>query len=359
MKILDRYIIRRFVLTLVFALVSFILVVIFVDMVGNLGKFIDKDVPSPIIFRYYLLYVPYIVTLVLPIAMLLASMFSLGHMARYNELTAIRGSGVSLNRILWPLFVLSFWVSLLSLGFGETVAPVANQQKSNIEEEYLDPFKRHSGTNMKNIFYRDKLERRIFIGRYDGKRKIAHRVTIQTYRSNFITERLDAESMQWQDGAWVLKDGYKRTFNSGREHATPFETLTDLYLDFSPEQLIEQQAKPEDMSFRELNDFISEVMRNGGDPRKWQVDLHFKFSSPFASFILVLFGAPLASNKNRSSAILGLIMSLAIYLFYFGVTRLVKTLGEVGTLPPEVAGWVTNGVFVAVGLCLLLRNRRM
>ncbi len=358
MKILDRYILRRFLLTLVFALVSFILIVVFVDMVGNLGKFIDKDMPMLVIAEYYVLFIPYIVTLVLPIAMLLASMFSVGQMARYNELIAIRSTGIPLTRILRPVLVLSFLVSLAALGFGEKVAPRANQEKSNIEGQYLDPFQRRSGENLEHVFFQDSLNRRIFIGRFTAREKTGQRVTIQTYRGNTITERIDARQMAWRDSMWVLRDGFRRSFTDSGEQAVAFDKLVEPELDVTPERLFELQANPEDLSYSELKRFIRQVIRNGGDPRKWQVELYFKLSSPFASFILVLFGAPLASNKNRSGAIFGLIMSLAIYLLYFGLSRLVKTLGEVGALAPEIAGWLTNGAFLMAGFVLLLLVRR-
>lgn len=358
MTILDRYIVRRFGFTLLFAVVSFVFIFVFVDMVGNLAKFIDKDVPKLIILKFYGLYIPYIITLVLPIAVLLACMFSLGQMARYNELVAIRSNGIALSRILRPLFAVGLLTSVVALYFGESVAPAANQQKSAIETEYLDPFARRTGTSVQNVYYQDGLDRRIFIGRYDGKNKMAHRVTIQTYHTNVITQRLDARFMEWQDSLWVLKKGFRRSFERESEKAVSFEQLVEPGLDFTPDQLLENQAKPEDMSYKQLRAFVTEVTRNGGDPRKWLVDLQFKLSTPFASFILLLCGAPLASNKNRSGAILGLIMSLAIYLLYFGTTRLLKTLGEVGTVEPAIAGWTTNGVFLAAGLFLLILNVR-
>lgn len=327
-------------------------------MVGNLGKFIDKNVPKLTILRYYILYIPYIITLILPIAMLLASMFSVGQMAKHNELIAIKSTGISLNRILLPLLVLGFVFSLFALGFGEQIVPQANQQKANIENEYLDPFKRRSQTRITNIFWRDEMDRRIFIGRYDLRSKIAHRVTIQKYEGNQIIERLDARTMNWEDSTWVLKNGFKRTFTDDLEKAVAFTSLTDLHLDFVPEQLIEHQSDPEDMSYNELKRFIHEVIRNGGDPKQWQVDLNFKLSTPFANFILILFGAPLASSKNRSGAIIGLIVSIVIYLLYFGFTRFIQTLGQVGTLPPVFSAWLTNGVFFISGLFLLVFIRK-
>lgn len=358
MKILDRYLLRRFNITLSFALLSFIFVVVFVDMVGNLGSFIDKDVPKLIIFKYYVLYVPYILVLVLPIAMLLASLFSMGQMAKYNELLAIKAVGISLYRIILPLLLFGFFVSLLALGFGEKVVPATNQEKTQIEADYLEPSKKIIKTTTTNIYWKDKEDRRIFIGRYDNNSKTAHKVTIQKYDGSEISERIDARTMKWQDGTWVLYNGFKRSFSHGEENATKFETLRDNRLDVTPQKLLQSQIEPEDMSYEELKNFTHEIIRNGGDPRKWLVDMQFKISIPFASFIMVLFGAPLASQKKASGAILSLIISFLVSLIYYGFSQFMQTLGELGVLSPFITAWLPNMLFLFGGILLIIFVRK-
>ncbi|NIR48260.1 LPS export ABC transporter permease LptG [candidate division KSB1 bacterium] len=358
MKILDWYITRRFCLTLLYAILPFVLIVIFVDMVGNLAKFIDKDVPRFIIFKYYLSYIPQIVVLALPIAMLLSSLFCMGYMARYNELAAIKSAGISIYRTLAPILVASLFISVFALAFGEIVVPPANQNKSGIESRYLDPFAKRSKRWESNIFLRDKTDRRIFIGSLDTKTNLAKKVTIQKYNSNKIIERVDAPRMEWRDSTWVLFSGYKRDFSNDVEKATAFDTLRAQNLDVRPEKIIRLKVEPEDMSYGELKKFIAEVKRNGGDPARWLVDLHFKLSLPFANLIMVLFGAPLASHKKRSGAIFGFIISLLICFVYYGSNRLVQTMGQNGTIPPIAAAWLTNGVFLISGVFLLIFTRK-
>ncbi len=354
MKILDKYILSRFAFVVLFAIIGFVLIVIFVDMVGNIGKFIDKDVPPSIIGKYYVMYIPFVVTLVLPIAMMLASMFSIGHLAKNNELVTIKSTGISLNRILLPVFIFSIFISFFALFFGEEVTPKANQEKTEIEDQYLDPFRKVNKISYSNLFLRDQLSRYIFIGRYDTRTKTAHKVTIQVYTDNRIIERIDAEKMVWQDSLWILKNGYTRSFSDSNEVATSFDSVSDTTVQFQPGQLVEKKFEPENLSYSELNNFITEVIKNGGDPQKWQVDLNFKLSTPFASFILVLFAAPLASHKKRSGAIFGLVISVGIYLLYYGISQFIQTLGQVGILSPLVASWMTNVLFFVLGLFTLM-----
>ncbi|HEX9653638.1 MAG TPA: LPS export ABC transporter permease LptG [bacterium] len=358
MRILDRYILRRFCVAMVFAIAAFVLIVIFVDMVGNLAKFIDRDVPKTIILRYYLVYIPYIWILVMPIAMLLASIFSIGYMARQNELVAIKSVGVSLYRILSPPLLFSILVSLLAFAIGEQIVPVANQQKSEIETTYLEPASGRGGTRASNIFWRDKIERRIFISQFDQTTQMAQKVSIQQYRGNQIIARLDAPRMQWQDSTWALLDGYQRIFTDDTEEAAPFELLHDRDIDITPDKIMQTRVQPEDMSYSELKFFTNEVKRNGGDPNRWLVDLYFKTSIPFANFIMVLFGAPLASNKKRSGAIFGVLTSLLISFIYYGFNKFIQTLGQNGTVEPLLAAWVANAVFLAAGIWLMVVTRK-
>lgn len=358
MRILDWYILRRFGLTLLYAILSFILIVIFVDLVGNLGKFIDKDVPKFVIVKYYVFYIPYIVMLALPIAMLLSSLFTLGLLSKYNELTAIKSVGISLYRILLPVWLFSTLISLSALTLGELIVPGANQEKTRIDKQFLERSRSLTPNRVSNIFWRDKMNRRLFIGHYENRQKVAHKVTIQKYQGSQIVERIDAPKMQWRDSTWVLMNGYKRTFTNNQELAVPFDSYVDHNIDVRPEKLLQVRIEPEDMSFAELQTFSKEVKRNGGDPNKWLVDLHFKISIPFANFIMVLFGAPLASNKNRSGAIFGFMVSLLICFIYYGSNKFVQTLGHNGILSPLMSAWTTNAVFFAAGLLLTIKTRK-
>ena len=134
----DQYISRQFFYTLVFAFVIFTIVVMIVNLVENLDKFIDRKVTNEIVIQYYIYFIPYIIIFIIPIAVLLSTLFSVGNMARHNELIAMQTSGVSLNRIATPLLILGFVISLLMILFTEYVMPPASQKKFTIKRKYLD-----------------------------------------------------------------------------------------------------------------------------------------------------------------------------------------------------------------------------
>jgi len=357
MKILDIYISRRFLSVLLFALIAFISIYIIVDLIEKLDQFMGKDVPKIIILKYYFYSLPYTIILILPVAMLLASLFSVGQMARYNELVAIKSSGIPLYRILLPIFIIAIFISVFAIFFGENIVPIASIKREEINSTYLEKYKHRSRIRLKDIHIRDSFDRRISIHRFDVNRNIAQQIHIREFDGLTIIVRIDAEKMIWEDGKWVLLKGYHRRFlPDGQEQAAPFDRLEMPNLNIDVEKLLIMQKKPEEMSYKELKSFIAEVVRNGGDPDRWLVDLYLKFSFPFANFIIVLFGAPLSAKKQRSSAGVGFGISLAICFFYFGIVKTAQTLGHNGTIPPIVAAWLANVIFGVGGFGILSKS---
>ena len=358
MKLLDRYILRRFLTAVVFALIAFTVIFVVVDLIENLDRFIDHQVPRPVVAAYYLYYLPYIVTLILPVAMLLASLFSIGQMARFNELIAIRSSGVSIYRILAPVFAAAFLVSLADYYFSETIVPITNDRKFQIKRTYLDRVPRSVQIRRANVYIQDTPGRRVFIGFFDPRAKVGHNVSVQEYNESRMVKRWDARRLVWRDSSWVLESGYFRDFEKSGEHAQPFDTLHLAGLNFQPADLASVQKPPEEMSYGELKLFIREVKRNGGNPRQWLVDLYMKIAFPFSNLIIVMFGAPLASTKRRSGAMVGFGISLAICFLYFGIIRIGQSLGHNGRLAPWLGAWMGNILFGTVAVYLLYRAER-
>ncbi|NOY60754.1 MAG: LPS export ABC transporter permease LptG [Calditrichaeota bacterium] len=355
MKTLDKYISRHFLNILFFALVAFITIFVIVDLVDRLDVFIARQVPKIIILKFYIYYMPYIVVLTLPIAMLLASLFSIGTMARHNEIVAMKAAGMSLYRILLPVFIIGFIVSWGALWFGEYVVPVASVKRSYIVDEYLEKQRQAWRKRIKDIYITDSLGRKISMRYYDAARDIGHIVSIRTFVGDSLTKRIDARRMVWEDSAWVLYEGYERAFPENPENTSPFKRKTLSDENLMPEDFRKILKQPEEMSYKELAEFIKEVRKNRGNVERWMVDLHLKIAVPFASFIIVLFGAPLSSPKRRSGTAMGFGISLAVCFIYFGIVKTAQTMGHNGNLPPLISAWVANIIFGVAGFFVLIK----
>ena len=357
MNILDKYVVRNFLGTLLFALVAFCAIFIIVDLIGYLDKFIDKQVPRTIILTYYLYYLPYIIVLSLPVAMLLASLFSIGQMARYNEIVAMTSSGLSLYRILLPLFIAGFLISAVILYSGEKFVPLTNQKKFELYNQYVKPSKKRIQTKFTDIYVQLSRNEWLNIGHFDKKINMGYKVALQNFddQFKFITKRIDAPKMVWENNEWIMFNGIAREFTEDKEKVTTFDRLVQSDFQFKPTDLSRVQKKAEEMSYWELKQFIENIKRNGGDPDRWLVDLYLKIAFPFANFIIVLFGAPLASRKTRSGPAISFGISLFICFLYFGIIKVSQTFGHNGTLSPLLAAWLGNIIFGGAALIILFK----
>lgn len=133
MKILDRYLIKQFLQTIFFGIISFTLIFVIINMVDNIGSFLDQNVPANIILHYYVVFSPDIIKLMTPVAVLFAALFTAGKAANLSELTAIKASGVSLYRFMTPFLITAFFISLFSIYFAGYVVPLANQTKEKLK----------------------------------------------------------------------------------------------------------------------------------------------------------------------------------------------------------------------------------
>ncbi|HDQ00159.1 MAG TPA: YjgP/YjgQ family permease [bacterium] len=356
MKILDRYLVKNFFATLVFALIAFSAMFIIIDVIGFLDKFIDHNIPLLIVIEYYIFYLPYIIILTLPVATLLASLFSVGQLARYNEITAMRSSGMSSSRILMPLFVAGVIISLTAMYSGERFVPYTNQMKKEVYDNYINKNKPKSKRKTNNIQLQLDADRWLLVSFFDIQTNTAFKVSIETYNNNVLIERTDAPRMSWKNEQWVVASAFTRRFSGWDEEVVYADSLIFKTLIFKPDDIARVQKKAEEMSYWELNKFIQEIRRTGGKADRWLVELYLKIAFPFANLIIILFGASLASRKTKSGTAVSFGVSLFICFLYFGFIKVGQSLGHNGLLHPLLAAWIGNIVFGAGGLYLLLKS---
>jgi lipopolysaccharide export system permease protein len=384
MRILDRYLIKQFSFVLLFSLTAFWVIFLVVDLVEHLDDFIDKHATLLLVVKYYLFYTPYIVILALPVAMLLACLFSLGQLARHNELTAMKSTGISLYRILSPLFVLSFLIGLLAIVFGETIIPITYQKMKEVKTVEIEKGKKEANLILRDIFVQGADGRIFHLSTYDAKAKMGTDVLVQRFQENRLKEEIRAKKAQFKESGWLFQDGVEMVFSdwaestsassekdtgslalpaaektgAGIEKYQPFDKLFRMDLKVTPEVLTQRQKQPDEMGYFELAKYVKIRKRSGQLVAKEATDLNLKISFPLISFIIVLFGAPIAANPKRSGLAIGFAISLFIAFVYYTLIRMAQSLGYSEKLPPLLAAWVTNILFALLGIALLIKAKK-
>jgi lipopolysaccharide export system permease protein len=384
MRILDRYLIRQFGLALLFSLISFWVVFFVVDLVEHVDNFIDKQAPVSVVIKYYFYYTPYMLALTLPVAMLLACLFSLGQLARHNELTAMKSAGISLYRIVLPILILSFLISLFVVGFGGIIVPVTFQKKEEIKTVEIEKGSRERGAIISDVFVQDQEGRVFHLATYDTRKQRGTDALVQRFEGGRLREEIRAKRVKWENNGWVFEEGVERIFSnavnenaiseesnkssmdssakskldSETEEYRPFERLFRLDLKIKPKALARRQKKPDEMGYFELAEYVKMKKRAGQEVAKESTDLHLKIAFPFVNFIIVLFGAPLAANPKRSGLAIGFAVSLFISFVYYTLIRMGQSFGYSEKLPPLLAAWSTNILFAILGTILLIKAKK-
>lgn len=361
MKILDRYIIKQFLLTALFGLVAFLAVFVVIDMMENLDDFIDRQASFAIIARYYLYFMPEMIKLMIPVALLLSSLFTAGRLSHQNELTAVKSSGVSIYRFTAPLLLVAFLVSLGAIYFNGWVVPSANKKKFALERIYLQKHLESQGKY--NLFMQESPTRIIAIGYFDNDVDIAHQVSIQDFSDTnrtVVVDRFDALRMVWNPTSktWSLENGMRRVFDGQKEFAESFGSFPIGRLHFVPDDVEKKLEKPDEMAYPDLKIFIENQRRSGNEVSRWLVDLYGKISFPFASFIVVFFGVPFSSTKRRSGLAVEFGISVGICFIYLLFMKTSHVFGYNGSLDPFVTAWLANLIFFAAGIVNLIRVRK-
>jgi lipopolysaccharide export system permease protein len=360
MRILDRYILRQYIVTFITIVAAFSVVFIVVDIFDRIPQLLRYGATYHQIFQFFLLRIPYLFVLTSPVAVLLSGLFLMNTLSRYNESIAIRAAGISIRRMVTPLLWFSFFFSIGILLFGEYVLPRAEATRNQLYNIEIKNRNTDSQRMRSNIHYRGEDNRLYYIGFFDGFRNTLNTVEITTYDPGHgqILRQVTAEFARWRNGVWVFERCHVRTFRDGIPLSHDFYEKTSLKdLNISPEGFVQKAKKPMAMNFFELREYITQLQKLGEKCSQEQVDLYYKLAFPFANLIIILFAVPLASVSTRSRGRgLVFLFGILICFLYMISLRASQSLGYSEILDPVVAAWLPNAIFTIIGVLLLIRS---
>lgn len=358
-KLVNRYLLSHFLRILLLTLCSFIGIYLLIDFFEKIGDFLDFQASTSHYLTFFLNNIPIIISQVLPLAVLMTMVLTLGSLGRTNEITAMRACGLSLWRIIRSLMLLSLLVSCLQLVINEELVPI-NAQKLNYLLRIELKGKSQQALAQGKIWYRDKGRIvHIILADPDGE-KLQGVTIFELDQTSRLARRLTAPVVKFQEGSWLAKTARIRTFGSERGDLLKSELKTDhrLQLGRSPDDFKSGQSKNNELTFRQLSRVARKIQAEGFDATRYLVDMHGRLAAPFTCLIMAFLGVPFALQRGRGSSIaVGIGLSLGIGVVYFILQSLVLAFGYSGALPPIVAAWATNVIFLLVGIWLLLNIR--
>ena len=356
---LDRYVLRQWLGTFLLSAIGIPVVAVLIHLSELFGKLTKKGVPLPDILLGELFFLPYQMTLLLPAAVLFATVFTLNALGRNSELTAVKAGGISFWRLILPMVALAVIAVPTNFALQEVAATSSSRQK----ELHRDRLSVSSSLDRFNFAFMAPTGWTYAIRelhRNPGYMRTLL-LTPPPGSAGRVGWTITADSATWsaRSRRWRLYSGAMfQVADSGSELATVrFQTLQLAAIGETPSMLLDEGKKGEEMRIGEFRAYLDRLERSGTKPGMLAVDYRLKFALPVACLIVALFGAPLAVTSPRAGAAFGLAVALGSTLVYLTGTQIMKAIGGKGYLDPTVAAWAMNALFLMVAVVLLRRVR--
>lgn len=369
MRPLDRYVAAEFSRIFVTTMFGFPILNAIFDLTTNLGKYLSRGIPHADIALSYVYYLPESMFLVLPAAVLFATVFSIGGFTRHAEVTAAKASGISFYRLIAPILLASVLASGLDLGLGELV-PITDARRNAL----LQIDKAQIGTARYNFSFAGEYGRVYNIGTLETEHGTIGSLQIERKGkgADYPTYMLMAAAAQfdstrgaahpvasWLTGPhWTLTRGELDVLtDSGPNVSMSYQTALDRHLTEQPMDLMAKPRPPQEMRYGELKRTIAALERSGSDANLSKVELALKIAVPCTCLIIALFGAPLATSSQRGGSVYGIAVSLATTVIFLLLIQLTRAIGGKGVMPPTLAAWLPGILFAVLSVILLARVR--
>jgi lipopolysaccharide export system permease protein len=354
LKIIDRYIIKKFLGTFFFCLVLIMTIAVVFDLAEKIDNFMEKSAPwKAVIFDYYFNFIPYFATLFAPLFVFIAVIFFTSRMAVNTEIIAILNSGMSFRRMMWPYFLSSLVIAAFIFYLTNFVIPQTTLERMDFEDKYYRPQWRK--VNVENIHRQVYKNIYVYMESYSPIYLRGRNFTIEKFNENGkLVSKLSSPSVLWDSvsSKWIATNYILREID-GNEEVVTRGIKVDTTLTINPSDFSRDPGFTGTMTFRELNDYIDLLKLQGSDELKvFLIEKHRRYAHPFAVFILTLIGVSLSSKKIRGGIGMSIGIGLALSFSYILFLQFASQFSIKGNLDPMLAMWIPNLIYIVIALVL-------
>jgi lipopolysaccharide export system permease protein len=354
LKLIDKYIIKKFLGTFFFCIVLILTIAVVFDFAEKIDNFMEKQAPvKAIIFDYYFNFIPYFAMLFAPLFVFIAVIFFTSKMAVSTEIIAILNCGMSFRRLMWPYFLSAFIIASFTFVLTNYVIPKANLVRMDFEDKYY-----HSSNKripVENIHRQVSKNTYVFMGTFSAVTQRGQNFTIEKISdSGYLESKMSAMSVSYDTTKqkWIALNYYIRNIKGNNETITKGREI-DTTLTIKPEDISRDADFVGTMNSRELDDYINLLRLQGSDELKlFLIEKYRRFANPFAVFILTLIGVSLSSRKIRGGIGMNIGIGLGLSFSYILFLQFASQFCLKGNLSPMLAMWIPNIIYSVIALVL-------
>jgi len=357
--LIDDLILRDFVMYLGMILATFIMLTLVFTFFELLGDIVRNKVPLLVLGDYLLNVTPSMIYTVTPLSVLLAVLVTFGLMQRSNEITALKATGISIYRVVFPVLVISAVVAGALFVFDQLYIPKANKRQETLRnlikgkppQTYLRPDRKWIFGEQNTIYYYEFFD--------PDQNRFANISAFHLDPKTFaLRNRVFAARADWRENLrkWTFEQGWERSFSqtSVRSYDT-FDVKTFAFSTEQPSYFKKEVRQSQEMNFEELSAYIADLQQSGFDVVRLKVQLQKKIAYPIITFIMAVLAIPYSLSAGRKGALTGVAIAISVAAIYFVAAGLFEAMGNASQLPAALAAWGPDLIFAMVGGYLVLK----
>ncbi|SFJ12686.1 LptF/LptG family permease [Olleya namhaensis] len=356
MKILDWYILKRYLLTFAVMLLLFIPIGITVHLAEKIGKILENNVPFGEVMQYLLDFTIYFAHLLFPLFLFLSVIWFTSKLANNTEIVAFLSSGVSFSRFLRPYLIGAVIVAIISIVLGLYLAPNASKGFNNFKYKYLSGKKT---TNSNNVLKQINDNDIIYVTSFDTKNKTGVNFTLEHFENNKMEYKISASNIRFKDKDSVFRlTNYSKRIIGENNDILDTQRRKDTIFSFDLEDLTPEDYIAETLRYNELVNFIDREEKRGSKfIGRYKLAKYQKWSLPVSVFILTIIAVAVSSRKRRGGMGVNLAFGICIAMIFVFFDKIFGTLASQSNFSPLLAVWFPNIIFGILAI-ILLRNAK-
>jgi len=357
MKIIDWYILKRYLGTFFVMILLFVPIGIVVDVAEKINKILENEIPMADVLKYYGNFTIYFANMLFPIFLFISIIWFTSKLASNTEIVAILSSGISYMRFLRPYIVGATFISMFALLMGFFIVPKASLGYNDFRYKYL---KSKEVRETQNVFKQISKNEFIFVSNFSYSNKTGYKFTLEKFDNFNLVSKIQAERILYNDSTkdYTLYD-YRKRIVGVNDDKIEKEPEKKIKFNFDVDDLTPAIYAAETMTLSELNQFIEkEKMRGSANISSYLVVKYKKYSVPVSAFILTIIAVAVSSMKRRGGMGVNLALGIGLAFTYIFFDKIFGTLAEASSINPLFAVWFPNVLFGILAVYLLNNAKR-
>jgi len=361
-KILDWYILKRYLVTFLFTLLILIPIAIAIDIAEKIDNFLANEDLSffTVIDEYYKNFVIYYSNTFMPLALFIAVILFTSKLASNTEIVAMINARISFTRLLYPYFIGATLITIFAILMNHFVVPNSNKVRKEFEKAYIHKYKRNQYKYVNNFSLQLNDSTYIYVKSFNLHNNLGSHFSIEGYDGVELKSKLYSDQIKWieKDSTFKLTNCKIRLLHSKRDSIQYFYNI-DTTFAFTPKDLMYKSTLAQELPSYELTKFI-DLSRERGvkNLNSHLVELYKRTSLPMSSYILTLIAVALAFRKKRGGVGVNLALGIGIMFLYVFFLKVAEVLGSVAGSSPLIYVWVPNLLFGFLALYLYYNARK-